>query len=126
MTSKPLKGKEKEAAEGYLEEFRDMLRKVDILSQVETRQLMGTRPEGDSRVEYLTALESFKNLANVQLQVLIRLAMGNKDFLAIFAEELGEQVEHMESDLCVAGWDASGNPVFDLQEYRKRTAGWPP
>jgi len=121
--------KAQKEAEQYLEQYRGMVRKLQVLSQVATRQLMGSRSEGDPQAEYLTALEAFKNMANAQLDMLIRLAVelgvARERMLEVQSEELQKQVTAMEQDLCVTGWNADGHPVFDLQAYRERTAGWP-
>lgn len=109
---------------------QEMVKKLSTLSLVSVRQFMGTRREGDPRVEYLRSLERFHNLATAQLRALQRLAIeklgvSREDFLNIFLEELEQQVKSMEEDLCVVDWDKQGKPIFNLQAFRTRTEGWP-
>ena len=116
--------------QAYLENYETMVRRLHTLSRISVRQFLGTRPEGDPRVDYLTGLEGFKNLANAQLSGVVRvltMMLGNKkqEFLDIQAEELTKHIKSMEEDLAVSGWDAQGNPTFDLQAFRQRTATWP-
>lgn len=116
--------------QAYLENYEKMVRKLHLLSRIYIRQFLGTRPEGDPRVDYLTGLEGFKNLANAQLSGVVRILtmmLGGKkqEFLDILEEELGKQIKAMEEDLAVTSWDAQGNPTFDLQVFRQRTATWP-
>jgi len=120
-----------EQAEAYLENYKDMVKKLSILSRVAIRQFLGSRPDSDPRVDYMMEFETFKNLANAQISALTRvvtekLKVKRDDFLAINKEELEKQVKAMEKDLCVTGWTTEGQPNFNLQAYRERTAGWPP
>lgn len=131
MAKRKQEAKQDKEAERYLADYKGMVRQLTILSRIAARQLLGTRADEDPRLEYVAALESFKNLSNVQTSVLIRLVteklgVKREEFLELSREELAKQIEAMEQDLCVTGWDSSGNPVFNLQAYRERTAGWPP
>lgn len=116
--------------QAYMDNYKEMLGKLHILSRMAVRQFLGTRDERDPRVKYLTGVESFKNLANVQLSVLLRLAtekLGVKkaDFLAMSEDELKQQIASMEESLAVTGWNKDGTPVLDLQAHLERTKEWP-
>lgn len=124
------KQEDKDRQAQYLENYGEMVRKVQVLSRLGIRQFIGTRPDGDPRAVYLTGLETFRNLANVHLEVITALAIkklgvSRDDFLKLQAEELANQVKVMEEDLAVKSWDQAGNPIFDLPAYMKRTIGWP-
>ncbi len=124
-----MKTKEKKE-QAYMDNYKEMLGKLHILSRMAVRQFLGTRDERDPRVKYLTGVESFKNLANVQLSMLLRLAtekLGVKkaDFLAMSEDELKQQIASMEESLAVTGWNKDGTPVLDLQAHLERTKEWP-
>ena len=126
---KEKKEKEKEN-EAYLENYKQMIQRLMFISRFNVRQFLGTRPEGDPRVEYLTALESFKNLANCQITGIVRvltMMLGDKkqEFLDIMAEELANQLKVMEDEVGISGWTDTGEPQFDLQVLREKTKGWP-
>lgn len=128
MSKKDTKGN-KNSADDYLANYREQLVKLQQLSQMSVRQFLGSRPTDDPRYVYMTALETFKNLANVQIAVLLRLiqklGVSKEEFLSCSAEELENQVHQLESEFCVTGWDDGGSPVLDLQAYRQKTAAWP-
>jgi len=114
----------------YMESYREMVRKLYVLSSAEVRQFLGTRPDGDPRVEYLAGLQSFQNMANAQISCLMRLVteklgVSEEDFLAVAAEEIGKQVQTMENELAVVGWNEDGTMRLDLQAHREKTKGWP-
>jgi len=120
-----------EELQKYVESYREMIKKLNTLSQIAVRQFLGSRPADDPRVVYLAGMETFRNLANAQLEVLVRLAteklgVKREEFLQMSSEEMEKQVKAMEEDLRVSGWDNDGQPIFDLQAYRERTIGWPP
>jgi len=121
---------EQEKNQAYLEDYREMVRKLYVLSADAVRQFLGTRKEGDPRVEYLTGLEAFKNMANAQVSCLNRLAteklgVSQEDFMTVAAEELEKQVKTMEKDLAVVGWNEDGTMKLDLQAHLKKTEDWP-
>ena len=120
-----------EELQGYVERYRKMAEKINTLNQIAVRQFLGSRPADDPRVVYLVGMENFRNLANAQLEVLVRLAteklgVKKEEFLQMYSEEMEKQVKDLEEDLRVSGWDGDGQPIFDLQAYRERTIGWPP
>ena len=124
------KEKQEKENEAYLDNYKQMIQRLMFISRFNVRQFLGTRPEGDPRVEYLTALESFKNLANSQVTGVIRavtMMLGDKkqEFLDIMAEELANHVKVMEEEVGITGWTAEGQPQFDLQVLREKTKGWP-
>ncbi len=132
MKDEALKGKQKKEAEGYVENYREMLRRLGILSRLATRQMLSSRqyPDGDPRVEFVTVLEQFKNMHIAQISVLLRLAteklgVTREEFLELSQEELVKQVMSMENELCIKGWDTAGNPMLDLAAYREKTRAWP-
>jgi len=121
---------EKTKTEAYMGEYMAMVRKLQVLSRMACRQLLGIRPDGDPRLEYLAGLETFKNMANAQLEVVMelvirKLGISKEDFLKLQREKLASQIKAMEEDLCVTGWDKQGNPLFDLPRYVERTKSWP-
>jgi len=121
---------QREQNEAYMENYKQLVQHLTFLSRFNVRQFMGTRQEGDPRVDYLAGLEGFKNLANSQLSGIIRILtmmLGDKkqEFLKIMEEELGNELKSMEEELGVTGWTAEGSPQFDLQVLRERTKGWP-
>jgi len=127
---KPQTAAQKKNSEQYMADYKEMVSKLHILSRMSVRQFLGTRVDGDPRVDYLTSLESFKNLANVQLSVLLRLAtekLGIKTeaFLALSKDELSQQLKSMEESLAVICWNKDGTPKLDLQAHLKNTQGWP-
>jgi hypothetical protein len=113
--------------EDFLENYRSQVNRLQVLSRLAIRQFLGTRPDGDPRVDYLANLDAFKNLANVHLEVMMELVIkkSKDDFLKLQGEHLAMQVKAMEQDLCVTGWDNLGNPIFDLPRYMERTKLWP-
>ena len=116
--------------QALLDEYKKQAERLYFLSKFNVRQFMGTREEGDPRVNYLAGLEGFKNLVNAQLAGIIRILtmmLGDKksEFHQIMAEELGNQVKSMEEDIGVTGWTEDGQPQFDLQILREKTGGWP-
>ena len=124
------KEKQEQENEAYKENYKKQIQRLYFLSRFNVRQFLGTRPEGDPRVEYLTALESFKNLANAQITGMVHaltMIIGDKkqEFLDIMAEELDNQLKVMEDEVGITGWTAEGQPQFDLQVLREKTKGWP-
>ena len=116
--------------EAYMENYRNLVRRMMFLSSFNVREFMGTREPGDPRVHYLAGLEGFKNLANAQLSGIIRFLDESKedtkpDLFAIMAEELAAHLKEMEKDLAVTGWTEEGQAQFDLQVLREKTKGWP-
>jgi len=122
--------KQKQENEAYVERYKQLVERLTILSRFNVRQFLGTRPEGDPRVDYLAGLESFKNLVNAQLSGIIRvltMMLGDKkqEFLKIMEDELINQLKVMEEEVGITGWTAEGQPQFDLQVLREKTKGWP-
>ncbi len=122
--------KQREQNEAYMENYKQLVQRLYWLSKFNVRQFMGTRDEGDPRVDYLAGLESFKNLANAQLSGIIRILtmmLGDKkqEFLKVMEEELASQLKSMEEDVGIVGWSAEGSPQFDLAILREKTRGWP-
>jgi len=124
--------KEKQAKENeaYLENYKQLVQRLTFLSRFNVRQFLGTRPEGDPRVDYLAGLEGFKHLVDSQLSGIIRtltMMLGDKrqEFLKIMEEELVNELKSMEDELSVTGWTAEGSPQFNLQVLREKTKGWP-
>ncbi len=116
--------------QALLDEYKKQAERLYFLSKFNVRQFMGTREEGDPRVNYLAGLEGFKNLVNAQLAGIIRILtmmLGDKksEFHKIMAEELGNQVKSMEEEVGITGWTEDGQPQFDLQVLREKTKGWP-
>lgn len=125
-----LSPKEQYQNEVYLANYKEMVKKLRVLSKVAIRQFLGTRADGDPRLEYMTDLEAFKNLANVHLEVLMeltikKLGITREDYLKVHGDQLAAQLKTMEQDLCVTGWDSAGNPTFDLKAMAERTRLWP-
>lgn len=112
-----------------LAEYKALLGRLMTLSRVSSRQLLGTRPEGEPRGEFIVGIEAFKNLADIQIQVLTVLVMSlgvkKEDYFRVLVDEFRKHMQEMEKDLCVTGWNDAGQPIFDLQAYRERTLGWP-
>ena len=124
------KEKQEKENEAYMENYKLLVQRLTFLARCNVRQFMGTRPEGDPRVEYLAALEGFKNLANAQVTGMVRaltMMLGDKkqEFLDIMAEELANQLKVMEEEVGITGWTAEGQPQFDLAVLREKTKGWP-
>jgi len=124
------KEKKEKENEAYLKNYKQMIQRLYFVSRFNIRQFLGTRQEGDPRVEYLAALESFKNLANAQITGIVRaltMMLGDKkqEFLDIMAEELANQLKVMEDEVGITGWTAEGQPQFDLNILRGKTKGWP-
>ena len=124
------KEKQEKENEAYLENYKQMIQRLSFLSRFNVRQFLGTRPEGDPRVEYLTVLEEFKNLANAQITGIVRvltMLLGDKkqEFLDIMAEEMSNHLKVMEEEVGITGWTAEGQPQFDLKVLREKTKGWP-
>ena len=121
---------QKKQNEAYVETYKKLVERLYWLSRFNVRQFMGTREEGDPRVDYLAGLESFKNLANSQLSGIIRILtmmLGDKkpEFLKIMEEELNNQLKALEDDIGVVTWADDGTPRFDLGVLREKTKGWP-
>lgn len=114
--------------------YRENVQKLLKLSLIQSRQLMGSLPATDPRMQFVSDLQGQLHLANAQIlatmHVLQEILRVLKDDLQIKQTEiqlleLKNQIEVMEKDLCVTGWDPNGEPILNLQEYRKRTEGWP-
>ncbi len=124
------KEKQDKENEAYIENYKQQVQRLTFLARFNVRQFLGTRPEGDPRVDYLAGLEGFKNLVNSQLSGIIRILtmmLGDKkqEFMKIMEEELGNELKSMEEELGVTGWTDEGQPQFDLQILREKTKGWP-
>jgi hypothetical protein len=116
--------------EALLGTYKQMLEKLKVLSKISARQFLGTRADDDPRLVYLTDLETFKNMANVHIEVIMefiikKLKVTREEFLKAQTDLISSQVATMETDLCVTGWDQQGNPLFDLAKYAERTRTWP-
>lgn len=116
--------------EAYVANYKEMVKKLRVLSKVAVRQFLGTRADGDPRLEYMTNMEAFMNLAYVHLEVLMemtikKLGITKEDYLKAHGDQLATQIQTMEKDLAVEGWDEKGNPIFDLPRYAERTKSWP-
>ncbi|KKK52543.1 hypothetical protein LCGC14_3103860 [marine sediment metagenome] len=114
----------------HQDEYRAWAAKLETLSRLAVRQFLGTRPEGDPRVDYLAGLEAFKNVATAQiaaLTMIVTTLLGDnvETLRKAGLAELQGQIESMEKDLAVTGWDGDGNPLFDLPASRELTKGWP-
>ncbi|MBA7623238.1 hypothetical protein ES703_30631 [subsurface metagenome] len=121
---------QKKKVEEYMANYGEMTKKLFLLSQMNARQFLGTRAEGDPRVTYLTQMEAFKNLADVQLSTLLEVVsnmFGSKggDLLKVFERTLSQQIASMEESLAVTGWNEDGTPILDLQAHLEKTKGWP-
>ncbi len=124
------KEKQEKENEAYMENYKQLVQRLTFLSRFNVRQFLGTREEGDPRVEYLAGLEGFKNLVNAQLSGIIRILpmmLGDKkqEFLKIMEDELITQLKSMEEELGVMSWTGEGQPQFDLQILREKTRSWP-
>ncbi|MBA7686772.1 hypothetical protein ES703_95230 [subsurface metagenome] len=124
------KEKQEKENEAYMKNYKQLVQRLTFLARCNVRQFMGTRPEGDPRVDYLAGLEGFKHLVNSQLSGIIRILtmmLGDKkqEFLKIMEEELGNELKSMEEELGVTGWTDDGQPQFDLNILREKTKGWP-
>lgn len=120
----------REQIEAYMANYKQQVQRLYWLSKFNVRQFLGTRQDGDPRVDYLTGLESFKNLANAQISGVVRILtmmLGDKkqEFLKVMDEELASQLKAMEEDVGIVGWSAEGSPQFDLAVLREKTKGWP-
>ena len=124
------KEKQEKENEAYKENYKRQVQRLMVLSRFNCRQFLGTRPEGDPRVDYLAGLESFKNLVDSQLSGIIRvltMMLGDKkhEFLKIMEEELDNHLKVMEEEVGITGWTEDEQPQFDLQVLREKTKGWP-
>lgn len=122
---------EEQKDQAYVDDHREKVKRILVLSQEGVRQFLGTRAEGDPRVEYLTSLEASINMAQVQVASLRRLVteklgVSQEDLRTVAAEELDKQLTTMEEELAVIGWNADGTMKLDLQAHREKTQGWPP
>ncbi|KKM87061.1 hypothetical protein LCGC14_1272640 [marine sediment metagenome] len=107
-----------------------LLLKLQKLSQLAVREFMGVNSENDDpRVKFLARLQMAMNLLTTQVAVLITISMeleGEKQERGqLILEELEKQVEVMESDLAVTGWDLNNNPLLDLPRWEEITKSWP-
>lgn len=124
------KATQKKKVDEYMANYGEMTTRLLVLSQMNVRQFLGTRVEGDPRVAYLTQMEAFKNLADVQLSTLLEVVsnmFGSKggELLKRFEEALSQQIASMEESLAVIGWNEDGTPILDLQAHLEKTKGWP-
>lgn len=129
MTKKS-KAEEEKKNEEYLENYKKQIQRLMTMSTFNVRQFMGTRQEGDPRVNYLAGLETFKNIVNSQLSGIVRvltMMLGDRKqaFMKIMEEELANQIKTMESDIGIVGWNEDGTPQFDLALLKEKTKGWP-
>ena len=128
---KPRKKRVTKKDRDYVDNYKAEAEKIYALSRFAATQLLGERPAGDPRLDYMAGLEAFKNLANAQLSALTHLIqelMGDDKeahFREIQQRELARQVESMKDDLCVTGWTEEGAPIFNLPALRERTKNWP-
>ena len=112
------------------DEYRALAAKLETLSRLAVRQFLGTRSEGDPRVDYLAGLEGAKNMLIAQVAALTSMVtamLGDsvETFRGAGLAELQGQVESMEKELSVTGWDGEGNPLFDLKASFTQTKDWP-
>lgn len=113
-----------------VEQYREMTRKVGVLCRIAVRQLLGTRPEGDARTEYMTARDMQIEVMLAQQEAILELALtklgvDREDFLKAMTENMAKAVKAKEEDFGVTSWDDTGNPIFDLAKYAARTNLWP-
>lgn len=116
--------------EEYTANYNEMINKIKVLSRMNVRQFLGTRQEGDPRVEYLNQMETDRNLANVQVSALLEVVsemFGSKggELLKVMKRTLSQQIKSMEESLAVTGWNEDGTPQLDLQAHLEKTANWP-
>ncbi len=124
------KSKETQKDQKYLDNFQEMARKLAVMSQIACRQFLGSRPDKDPRLLYLGNMEAFKNLATVQLEVIMELTVGKlgiskEEYMKVHGEHLASRLSEMEKDLCITSWSPEGNPIFDLPAYAEATKSWP-
>jgi len=126
--TKPRKKRVTKKDRTYMENYKAEAQKLYVLSGFATQQLLGERPPGDPRVEYIAGLEAFKNLANAQISALTHLIQeligDNEHFREVLQRELSRQVESMEEEFCVAGWK-NGAPTFNREALAEKIKGWP-
>ena len=127
---KPQTAAQKKKIEKYTANYEEMVNKLKVLSRMNVRQFMGTREDGDPRVNYLTEMEASKNLANVHLSTLLEVVsqmFGSKggELLKMMEQTLSQQIKSMEETLAVTGWNKDGTPKLDLQAHLERTQTWP-
>jgi hypothetical protein len=113
-----------------LNQYMEMARRIQALSRLSIREFLGTRADTDPRVHYLTEFEVFRNLANVNLSVMMELAikalgLSQEDYLKIQNQKIAELLTDLQQNLGVTGWDASGLPLLDLAKYAEWTKTWP-
>lgn len=129
--AKPESKKSKKEQQAYLENYTRLVQRLVKISNFNTQQFLGTRPEGDPRVEYLASMEAFKNLANAQIGSIMRvlsmmLSDKKAEFHKIMEEELSSMLSNMEEAVGITGWNDNGEPQFDLQKLKEKTGHWPP
>jgi len=76
--TKPRKKRVTKKDKAYVDNYRAEAEKLYKLSRFATMQLLGERPAGDPRVEYMAGLEAFKNLANTQISGIIHILNENQ------------------------------------------------
>jgi hypothetical protein len=113
-----------------VENYKQLNRKLVTLSGIGVRQLLGTRPEADSRTEYVTKLalkiDATAAMTEVVLELMLsKLEISRDDFLQLMTEKLEQAVKDLEEDFCITSWNDDGQPIFDLAKYAQRSQMWP-
>jgi hypothetical protein len=113
-----------------VENYKQLNRKLVTLSGIGVRQLLGTRPEADSRTEYVTKLalkiDATAAMTEVVLELMLsKLEISRDDFLQLMTEKLEQAVKDLEEDFCITSWNDDGQPIFDLEKYAQRSQMWP-
>jgi len=97
-----------------LDRFRALNQKVGLLAELGLKESLARPPA--ERMAFLQSLEEARALHRAELNALTRvvteyLGVDSAVWLKTLNEEVEIEVERLEKELHVAGWDKTGNPV---------------
>jgi hypothetical protein len=110
----PKQGRKREGAAGEVARYQALYGKVCRVSGLAVGKLFAAR---DPRVEFIQGLEDGRVLARVELNALARLVtdhLGVKPevWLRCLNEELEAELQRLEKEAGVTGYDDKGNPIL--------------
>ena len=110
----PKQGKKREGAAGEVARYQALYGKVCRVSGLAVGKLFAAK---DPRVQFIQGLEDGRVLARVELNALARLITNHlgvdaQVWLRCLNEELETELQRLEKEAGVTGYDDKGNPML--------------